>query len=252
MKKIGESNQYSLTKLHLFDAIFQQEMSLKKKTPVDSHEGRSWIVFWGVSSLSYVPKVTVPLLWCVRWHLFDTPRLSHMELQTIMLWHCWYIARFASIVWLSFSSSNCIYGGNTQCFEKSRQENKTWVGCREKAWSTEAPGSLHGLVAIVMQMFLYLNVYVSSGVVYLCRIYHRNGHIYSIGSDNGLVPNKRQAIICSNFVVFYWLIYASLGLHESSSRFVIHEDYIRTPGGRLNKKDGLTRYGDSHVKDKTS
>ena len=24
------------------------------------------------------------------------------------------------------------------------------------------------------------------------------------------------------------------------------------PGGRLNKKDGLTSYGDSHVKDKTS
>ena len=27
---------------------------------------------------------------------------------------------------------------------------------------------------------------------------------------------------------------------------------ICCPGGRLNKKDGLTRYGDSHVKDKTS
>ena len=27
--------------------------------------------------------------------------------------------------------------------------------------------------------------------------------------------------------------------------------YLDT-GGRLNKKDGLTRYGDSHVKDKTS
>ena len=27
---------------------------------------------------------------------------------------------------------------------------------------------------------------------------------------------------------------------------------IPQPGGRLNKKDGLTRYGDSHVKDKTS
>ena len=26
----------------------------------------------------------------------------------------------------------------------------------------------------------------------------------------------------------------------------------RKPGGRLNKKDGLTRYGNSHVKDKTS
>ena len=28
--------------------------------------------------------------------------------------------------------------------------------------------------------------------------------------------------------------------------------YIYISGGRLNKKDGLTRYGDSHVKDKTS
>ena len=27
---------------------------------------------------------------------------------------------------------------------------------------------------------------------------------------------------------------------------------LEEPGGRLNKKDGLTRYGDSHVKDKTS
>ena len=29
-------------------------------------------------------------------------------------------------------------------------------------------------------------------------------------------------------------------------------DLFAKPGGRLNKKDGLTRYGDSHVKDKTS
>ena len=29
-------------------------------------------------------------------------------------------------------------------------------------------------------------------------------------------------------------------------------DVVSRPGGRLNKKDGLTRYGDSHVKDKTS
>ena len=28
--------------------------------------------------------------------------------------------------------------------------------------------------------------------------------------------------------------------------------YQNRPGGRLNKKDGLTRYGNSHVKDKTS
>ena len=28
--------------------------------------------------------------------------------------------------------------------------------------------------------------------------------------------------------------------------------FAQKPGGHLNKKDGLTRYGDSHVKDKTS
>ena len=28
--------------------------------------------------------------------------------------------------------------------------------------------------------------------------------------------------------------------------------WLLSSGGRLNKKDGLTRYGDSHVKDKTS
>ena len=27
---------------------------------------------------------------------------------------------------------------------------------------------------------------------------------------------------------------------------------MKLAGGRLNKKDGLTRYGDSHVKDKAS
>ena len=30
------------------------------------------------------------------------------------------------------------------------------------------------------------------------------------------------------------------------------KDVQEDSGGRLNKKDGLTRYGDSHVKDKTS
>ena len=30
------------------------------------------------------------------------------------------------------------------------------------------------------------------------------------------------------------------------------DNFSLEPGGRLNKKDGLTRYGDSHVKDKTS
>ena len=32
----------------------------------------------------------------------------------------------------------------------------------------------------------------------------------------------------------------------------LHEIAPLKAGGRLNKKDGLTRYGNSHVKDKTS
>ena len=32
----------------------------------------------------------------------------------------------------------------------------------------------------------------------------------------------------------------------------VGQDCIQETGGRLNKKDSLTRYGDSHVKDKTS
>ena len=34
--------------------------------------------------------------------------------------------------------------------------------------------------------------------------------------------------------------------------FVYAQSCWLEPGARLNKKDGLTRYGDSHVKDKTS
>ena len=35
-----------------------------------------------------------------------------------------------------------------------------------------------------------------------------------IGSDNGLVPNRQQAIIWTNDGLVYWGIYASLGLNE--------------------------------------
>ena len=37
----------------------------------------------------------------------------------------------------------------------------------------------------------------------------------SISSDNGLAPNRRQAINCSNDGMFHWCIYASLGLNDS-------------------------------------
>ena len=42
------------------------------------------------------------------------------------------------------------------------------------------------------------------------------------------------------------------GVGKIVSIKVSRSSTTREPGGRLNKKDGLTRYGDSHVKDKTS
>ena len=42
-------------------------------------------------------------------------------------------------------------------------------------------------------------------------------------------------------------------VHAGESLRFLASDWLRTvPGGRLNKKNGLTRYGNSHVKDKTS
>ena len=40
--------------------------------------------------------------------------------------------------------------------------------------------------------------------------------------------------------------------HLSSTAIGYNHPLFQETGGRLNKKDGLTRYGDSHVKDKTS
>ena len=47
----------------------------------------------------------------------------------------------------------------------------------------------------------------------LCSL-ESNWQSGSIGSDNGLVPNGRQAIIWSNEGMFYWRIYTSLDLNE--------------------------------------
>ena len=40
--------------------------------------------------------------------------------------------------------------------------------------------------------------------------------------------------------------------HSIYTKICVSYNKQFSSGGRLNKKDGLTRYGDSHVKDKTS
>ena len=98
----------------------------------------------------------------------------------------------------------------------------------------------------------------------------------TIGSDNGLSPGRRQAIIWSsagilwigplgtnfreNLIRIQTFAFKKMPLNMSSAKWrpfclglnVLIENHCGDPGGRLNKKDGLTRYGNSHVKDKTS
>ena len=55
-------------------------------------------------------------------------------------------------------------------------------------------------------------------------------------------------------VNFYTKVLSINKWYITKNAFLLHliNCIVRKPGGRLNKKDGLTRYGDSHVKDKTS
>ena len=53
-----------------------------------------------------------------------------------------------------------------------------------------------------------------------------------------------------------WAVYCWLKFPISPMFLFVPKGVLRSehhpPVGRLNKKDGLTRYGNSHVKDKTS
>ena len=70
-----------------------------------------------------------------------------------------------------------------------------------------------------------------------------------------------EYVISSHTLSGMWLlIHAGIKVNHVSKRCPWCLNYIwnnldgqlKQAGGRLNKKDGLTRYGNSHVKDKTS
>ena len=82
--------------------------------------------------------------------------------------------------------------------------------------------------------------------------YHGKIAFYSGIERNWIVENNPK----------YYKIYkrSTTGQQQNASRYVTsllrtqsyHLQTQTETGGRLNKKDGLTKYGDSHVKDKTS
>ena len=52
----------------------------------------------------------------------------------------------------------------------------------------------------------------------------------STGSDKGLVPKRRQAIIWTRGGLVYWRIYASLGLNELTEQIKITVQYVAQNG----------------------
>ena len=66
-----------------------------------------------------------------------------------------------------------------------------------------------------------------------------------------LLSNYRKNAQCAS-QFFSRLVIEFTAIQSGKFPINMFMSYWSGPGGRLNKKDGLTRYGDSHVKDKTS
>ena len=69
-----------------------------------------------------------------------------------------------------------------------------------------------------------------------------------IGFSETVVEDKD---IVFGEVLHDYVLYYSFSNHKTETQNSRGQHRLHA-GGRLNKKDGLTRYGDSHVKDKTS
>ena len=70
----------------------------------------------------------------------------------------------------------------------------------------------------------------------------------SIFLSNTYFGETKPSLIYNAEYIFHFI----LQFHTNKSFTKLAALPLRRAGGRLNKKDGLTRYGDSHVKDKTS
>ena len=89
----------------------------------------------------------------------------------------------------------------------------------------------------------------------ICRIWWSNSDPVCMGSKlerlkTTEVHTNVVAVAFKRFSVKWYHCILIITLDKASIRLLILRWLL--PGGRLNKKDGLTRYGDSHVKDKTS
>ena len=69
-------------------------------------------------------------------------------------------------------------------------------------------------------------------------------------SNSLLLQKDPKSTMAANHASNY--SYTIVRFERTATKCQPRKDCEKRPGGRLNKKDGLTRYGDSHAKDKTS
>ena len=88
----------------------------------------------------------------------------------------------------------------------------------------------------------------STGIVsfYSCRMASQGDQVCIAHKD--IMSNQGTSFLFARREMSYEMEHVSCVSTDSRSCL----ENNKHPGGRLNKKDGLTRYGDSHVKDKTS
>ena len=128
------------------------------------------------------------------------------------------------------------------------------------AWSCEVSGicqSIHALIYQFNTLRSRQNGRHFADDIFNCIFLNENVWI-SIKISLKFVPKDPINNILALVQIMAWRRPGDKTLSEPIMvRLLTHlcitqPQWVNRPGGRLNKKDGLTRYGNSHVKDKTS
>ena len=127
---------------------------------------------------------------------------------------------------------------------------QSWPSYRRILWFLQQKEwSMHGWYCqpgtyLMPQYGQWHQRWLSDGIMLIYFI-HYGGKIFPIYQIAWLHDTMILTYLCRNSITnSWWFFFKVLTMNLP---YLNHE-----PGGRLNKKDGLTRYGNSHVKDKTS
>ena len=140
------------------------------------------------------------------------------------------------IAFLNYFSSTIFYI-HFNCSRVSSWGINWWSGCEtcRYRFNTLRQRQYDHLFTenIFKSIFLNETIWIlNKSFTEICSLgsYKQNG---SIGSDNGSVTTRRQAIIWSNVDMLYWCIYLSIGLSELRNSFVLNRQWVITKLGQV-------------------